>query len=195
MADVRVTGIILAGGLSSRMGVDKGLLEFNGVELVKTTIDVLRQVVDSLLIVSNNADYHKFGFQVVEDIHPLKGPLSGIHTGLTHSSTELNLFLPCDSPLVSKSILQKLIKQHHFHTEMTYLKHSSSVFPLSAIYTKSSLPKIEEQLSADRLKVRNLMGVLKSKAVPLTKAEYKLMMNVNSPQDFEILQSMSDEIV
>ena len=106
---MRITGVILAGGKSSRMGTDKGLLELNGKPLIQYAIDTLKSIGLEIIIISNNSDYEQFGFPVYPDIIPDKGPIGGVYTALSYSSTEKNLIVSCDTPFLSKKLLNYLI--------------------------------------------------------------------------------------
>ena len=63
-----ITGIILAGGQSSRMGSDKGLISFNGSLFIEHVIKALKPLVKNIIIVSNNPDYDTFGYKRVSDL-------------------------------------------------------------------------------------------------------------------------------
>ncbi|MCL4167425.1 UNVERIFIED_CONTAM: hypothetical protein GTU68_012318, partial [Idotea baltica] len=104
-----ITGIILAGGKSSRMGTDKGFLFLNNKPFVQYSIDALMPLVSEIIIVSDNPDYDVFGFKRINDSTKNAGPVAGICSGLEASSTDYNLILSCDIPLISSQILERLI--------------------------------------------------------------------------------------
>ena len=104
-----ITGIILAGGKSSRMGTDKGFLVLKGKSFIQHSIDVLKPLVSEIIIVSDNPEYDAFNFKRIEDIIKDAGPIAGICSGLKASSSQYNLVLSCDIPLIKAEILQKLI--------------------------------------------------------------------------------------
>ena len=64
---MQATGIILAGGKSSRMGEDKGLVLLNGKPMIQYVIEALKEVVSDIIIISNNASYNKFRVPVYSD--------------------------------------------------------------------------------------------------------------------------------
>ena len=86
-----ITGIILAGGKSSRMGSDKGFLKLNDKRFVLYSIEALKPLVSEILIVSDNENYDTFGYKRIEDIIKNSGPVAGIYSGLKASKTEYNL--------------------------------------------------------------------------------------------------------
>src|SRR6202008_2205785 len=99
-----ITAIILAGGKSSRMKEDKGLVYFNGKMLVEHVIASAKKMTTRIIIITANPAYRQFGYPCTEDEMKEKGPLGGIFTGLVHSSTKKNLVLGCDLPFLSQQI-------------------------------------------------------------------------------------------
>ena len=107
-----VTGIVLAGGASSRMGCDKALLTVGGQRLIARVIERLLPWVDRVMVVGhadNAARLQPFVTgEVVTDFVPGRGPLMGLYTGLMHSQTPLNLLVPCDMPRLDDRLVQRL---------------------------------------------------------------------------------------
>ena len=113
-----IMGIILAGGKSSRMGSDKGLLKIENRTFVECVIDAMKPLIDEIIIVSNNPEYDQFGYHRVEDDIKDSGPLAGLYSGLKHSNTEHNLVLSSDIPLIKAEILEKLIDADYKNYEL-----------------------------------------------------------------------------
>ncbi len=105
MSRCRVTGVVLAGGRSSRMGQDKSLMLFNGRPLISYAIDTLRQVCDQVVISANQSVYEFTGCTVWPDIMPFQAPMIGIYSCLKRSKTYWNFFLSCDMPLVDAAVI------------------------------------------------------------------------------------------
>jgi molybdopterin-guanine dinucleotide biosynthesis protein A len=101
MTTSKITGIVLAGGRSSRMGEDKSLMKLNGKALVEYSINALRPLCDKVIISSNIAAYDFTGCEVWPDELPDQAPIIGIYSCLKRSETELNVILSCDIPLMS----------------------------------------------------------------------------------------------
>jgi molybdenum cofactor guanylyltransferase len=107
-----VTGIVLAGGRSSRFGQDKGLFPFRGKPMVLHAIDILQPCCGEIIISTNRPDDYRFtGLQTIFDIHPGCGPIGGMHSGLWHASFSKVLFLGCDMPLVPAALMVHLLQQ------------------------------------------------------------------------------------
>lgn len=109
-----VCGVILAGGLARRMGGDdKGLLNFQGQPLIQHVISRLHHQVDQLLINANrNIDrYQQFGYRVISDtLEDFQGPLAGMLSGMRHAETDYILSVPCDGPLLSLKLRQRMLE-------------------------------------------------------------------------------------
>jgi molybdenum cofactor guanylyltransferase len=110
---IKVTGVILAGGLARRMNnQDKGLVSFKGQPLVSYAIAAMRPVADQMIINANRniIGYQKFGLPVVSDrTDSFDGPLAGVLAGMRFAQTGILLVMPCDSPLIQAEHLQKLL--------------------------------------------------------------------------------------
>lgn len=107
---VEVTGIIVAGGRSSRMGQDKALLQLGGVTVLERIAAVLGQVTKRVIAVTRDPEqYRGLGLETTTDLYPGLGPLSGIHAGLSASNTEWGIVVACDMPLVQPEILRALL--------------------------------------------------------------------------------------
>ena len=132
-----ITGIILAGGKSSRMGTDKSFLSLKGKPFVQYSIDALKPLVSEIIIVSDNEAYNGFGLKRVNDIIKNAGPVSGIYSGLEASTTEYNLILSCDIPLINSEILEKLINAIDDCSEIIQIESNCKTMPLIALYKKS----------------------------------------------------------
>ena len=86
-----ISGYILAGGKSSRMGSDKGLMLLNKKAVIQHAIEQLEKSVKNIFIISNNIEYEKFGFKLIPDLIKDIGPAGGIYTALKHTHTNQTL--------------------------------------------------------------------------------------------------------
>lgn len=159
-----ITGIVLAGGASSRMGTDKGLVEVNGLPMVQHVLDTLGKVCAEILIVTNNSEYEQFEYPLVEDKIKGKGPLMGIICGLEKSNTKHNLIVSCDTPFVSEYLLRFIFNEKE-ESDIVIAKKGGRLHPLIGYYQKGVLPALEEKLTLNELKVISAIGSLKFKEV------------------------------
>ncbi|MBT4774956.1 MAG: molybdenum cofactor guanylyltransferase [Crocinitomicaceae bacterium] len=146
------TGIILAGGKSTRMGEDKGLVFLDGSPMIAHVIEHLKEVVDEIIVIANNAEYQQFGFPVYSDLVMGKGPVGGIYTGLFYSKTEVNLCISCDAPFVSAPFLKWLLSRAN-SSNITLPRFNENVYQLIGVYKKSAFPIFKKNLNSDRLKL------------------------------------------
>ncbi|MBT5404168.1 MAG: molybdenum cofactor guanylyltransferase [Crocinitomicaceae bacterium] len=146
------TGIILAGGKSTRMGEDKGLVFLDGSPMITHVIEHLKEVVDEIIVIANNAEYQQFGFPVYSDLVMGKGPVGGIYTGLFYSKTEVNLCISCDAPFVSAPFLKWLLSRAN-SSNITLPRFNENVYQLIGVYKKSAFPIFKKNLNSDRLKL------------------------------------------
>ena len=105
-----VTGFVLAGGKSSRMGVNKALLEFDGRPLIEYAKSILESICVQVFILGQRNLYGRFG-QCYEDVYPDCGPLGGIHAALLNSPTEFSLITAVDTPFIKAEFLDYLVER------------------------------------------------------------------------------------
>jgi molybdopterin-guanine dinucleotide biosynthesis protein A len=103
-----VSGFILAGGESRRMGRPKAQLRLGGATLLERQVRLLASVCGQVVVVGANVDAPS-GVPLIPDIFPGRGPLGGIHAALAASRTEFNLIVACDLPFLSRRLLLGLV--------------------------------------------------------------------------------------
>lgn len=184
------TAFILAGGRSSRMGTDKGLMDFRGKPMIESVGDVLRPLFSNIVIVSNNPAYTKFGFEVIPDDIPAAGPLGGIITGLRFSKTDWSFFVACDMPLVSVPVIEtltNLTEQPSSSVSDVILYQKDSRFePLCALYHKKSLIKFEECAGRGNFKLQVAISLMNRTSVnwnKISRSEGDPFVNINTPDE------------
>ena len=149
---MQATGIILAGGKSSRMGEDKGLVLLNGKPMIQYVIEALKEVVSDIIIISNNASYNKFRVPVYSDLIKDKGPVGGIYTGLYHSATELNFCISCDVPMISSDFILWLLKRSG-NASITLPMYKDKIHQMIGVYSKQVLSNFKESTETEHLKL------------------------------------------
>ena len=105
-----ISGLVLAGGRSSRMGRDKALISLAGKPLIEHAVNKLRRICADVRILSSDPALAAFA-PIVPDIHPNCGPIGGIEAALTHTAHDWNLFLPVDMPMLPVAFLSGWIEQ------------------------------------------------------------------------------------
>ena len=192
-----VTGIILAGGRSRRMGQNKALMRLGDELLIAHVIRQMRSVTDELLLITNEPDlYTSLNLPMYSDILPDMGTLGGIYTGLTYAGNSTVICVGCDMPLLRPNLLSHLttlLDNYDAVVPCVEVKsRSARIFQtLSAVYAKRCLPVIGDMLASGELRVHALYDRIDTRIVE--PPEWRLLdpgglsfFNINTPEDFEI---------
>lgn len=195
-----ITGIILAGGKSSRMGTNKALLEINGVPAIKRLKNELELITDDIVLITNHFSQYEFlNLPMTEDIYKEKGPLAGIHAGLIRSSNEWNAFVACDLPFFNHKIIRFFIRlAEGTKADAIIPVINGQQHPLFSMYRSSILPVVEECLSQNKLRIKDVLD--KIAVLEVTDKELKdegftedeinyAFFNMNYPDDFHWVMS------
>ena len=187
---MKITGIILAGGKSTRMGTDKGLLPLNGKSFIKHICEALYPIVgENIVIVSSNTEYDTLGFTRIEDLIENKGPVGGLYTGLTHSKTKINLILSVDVPMISTELLQWLLDNHSESYMVTQLKAGDKTSPLIAVYDRSMRIPLGEHLASNQLRLREVISDVSHQTLVVLDKWKNQLRNINTKEEYQKLVS------
>lgn len=190
--DNKVTGIILAGGKSSRMRMDKGFCALNGKPMIQYAIEVLEQLCDFIIISSNNEDYELFEYPVIPDIIKDIGPMGGIYSGLKQSNTQHNFFISCDMPMVTVELVQHILSSKEGYDAVipTWNNYPE---PMCAYYNKSILESLTELIQKEDYKLQNITQNVNHRTLEITnKLDFynaRLFANVNCGVDLKELNN------
>ncbi|MDO5969088.1 molybdenum cofactor guanylyltransferase [Flavivirga aquimarina] len=194
MIDKRdITGIILAGGKSSRMGTDKGFLMLNEKPFIQHSIDALKPLVSDIIIVSDNTDYDTLGFKRITDTIKDAGPVAGICSGLEASNTHYNLILSCDIPLIKTEVLEKLITNIDTDSDIIQIESNGKTMPLIALYKKQCGRVFNSLLEKDERRLRIAVNQCRVKNISLDHTDYKTTMNVNTKEELKQLEDAHND--
>jgi len=198
----QVAGFILAGGASSRMGVDKGLLDFGGVPLILRTAQLIEPLVTEVTVVGSPHRYSSLGLRVIPDnFHETRGrgvtaklncgPLAGISTALAETSSPWNLILACDLPYLSAGWIDwMLTRATRSHGDAVVPQTERGLEPLAAIYRRECAPTIADALASGMRKVTDIIQKLRLDVVHPGKwtsidPGRLVLKNMNAPGDYE----------
>jgi molybdopterin-guanine dinucleotide biosynthesis protein A len=156
-----VTGVILAGGASSRFGSNKALASYRSLPLIQHVAQTLEKLFPRRLVVTNTPTSYEFlGWPMVGDIYPSCGPLGGIHAALSTIKTPRAFIVGCDMPLLNTDLIAHLCTlPGEWDAALPWLEAGPE--PLYAVYTKHCLPHIEKSLQAEEFKIGLLLRKLK----------------------------------
>lgn len=189
----QVTGVILAGGKSSRMGVNKALLPLWGVPCVQHVADRLRPACDEVIVVAAESGSYSFlSLPVVLDIVRDAGPLAGIHAALSAIGAGAALVLSCDAPMVNRELLLRLARAEGTADAVLVRSEDGRVQPLCGLYRRSCLTGMAEALARGRRSVVEFLGGrnvdVRSVADLLGPgAESGLLLTMNTPEEYRRL--------
>ncbi len=199
-----ITGIILSGGKSTRMGTNKSLLKLGGQTVIERIVNLMKQLFSRVVLSTNNFDEYSFlDLEKFEDIHTGVGPIGGIHSGLFHSKTEKNFIISCDIPLMTIDVIEYLL-EYITDRPITIAKADGYVQQLCGVYSKSLLNEIEKIISQSEMEIRNseqkkrkcsvlkLVETANAEIIDVEKeyAYYKpeTFFNMNRPDEYEAIK-------
>lgn len=185
-----ITGIVLAGGRSSRMGMDKALLLYKGISLLENAINILNQVCDKVVISAPESRYNFQSYECWPDELPVNSAMNGVYTCLRRSETQLNIVLSCDMPLMKAEFLQDLLTCVSDVDAVVPVHDKNYIEPLCAVYTKRVVHSIQERMLKSDY---NMHEWALSTRLLLFRAEESshyhnaMFTNINRVEDFDLL--------
>lgn len=185
-----VTGFVLAGGKSSRMGGNKALLSLNGSSLLEQTTAIVAQVCEKVFILGARRLYSAFG-ECFEDVYSDCGPLGGIHAALINSHAPYSLVIAVDTPFISPGFLDYLIDRAlHSSAIVTAPRIAGTVQPLCAVFSRDFLPLAEAALKSGKYKVEAAFPegqtqILSESDLGQFEMAAGMFDNLNTPEDLE----------
>jgi molybdopterin-guanine dinucleotide biosynthesis protein A len=192
----RITGVIQAGGKSTRMGGrPKALIDLGGRRIIERVVDVMAAVTDDLLIVTNTPElYAGLGLPMVPDVFPDGGSLGGIYSGLAAASGPAAFTVACDMPFLVPEVA-RLVVDRAGEADVVIPRVGSQLETLHASYAKSCLGPMETRLRAGRLRIAGFFEDVTVLEIPeLEVAQHRapdiVFMNVNTPEELERARSL-----
>jgi molybdenum cofactor guanylyltransferase len=181
---INPTLIILAGGRSSRMGFDKGFIDYEGKHIIQHLIDENASYFSDVLISSNNKAHKVFNHKVIVDKITHAGPISGIISCLEKSKSDLNIFISCDSPLIQLKILKKILsKSVKADADIIYCKYKGITHPFPGCFNKRILNDLNKLILKGERKMLNLNKYFNVDYVNFSNEKKDFFLNLNFPED------------
>lgn len=180
---MKITGIVLAGGKSSRIGHDKALLEWGGMRLVERAISIIEPLCDNILVSTNNPDLAYLRYPLVNDEHRGIGPIAGLHAALRYSRAAHHVVIPCDTPLVTIDVFERLFAITSASHPPACIAGTEDGFvePLIGCYHRSALPILEEQIYRNDYKLHNALTRMGAEIEIFR--DRRLFWNINTKKD------------
>jgi len=194
---IEVTGVLLAGGKSRRMGEDKRYLVVGEQTLLERGLGVLRSIFQEVLVVIAQ-DSLPLGVdaRVVRDLVPDCGSLGGLYTGLTQATTPYIFVVACDMPFLDPAVITQFTSRRA-SADIVMAKLATRLHPMHALYGKGCLPVLEQMIRARQLKIQEMVSHGSLRVQYVTEADlltidpfWHSFQNVNTPADLEAARSL-----
>lgn len=200
-----LSGIIVAGGRSRRLGRDKRRLKLwgeMGPMLLEHTVALLNRLCDDVIVVLNDPDdWSQLPARLVSDLYPDGGPLGGIYSGLVATSTSHALVVAADMPLLNRELLRWMIDQPRDYDVLApqladgRARNRLGVETLHAIYSRACLEPIARQLDAGNPQVIGFFDSVRVRLIaPAIVAQFDpagdSFRNINTPEDVTQIQRL-----
>jgi len=193
----KVTGIILAGGKSRRLGQDKVLLELGGRSLLSRVVGRVRSLCAEVIVVGEfNAADRAPRARFVSDIHCGHGALGGIHAGLRASHTQYGLVVGCDMPFLNCDLLRYMIGQTERSgcaADVIIPRLKGLTEPLHALYSRDCLRPIERLLTQGGGRIISFFPQVRVRYIEETEVDcfdprHRSFFNINTLADWQQAQ-------
>lgn len=206
-----ITGIILSGGKSTRMGENKSFLKIGIHTAIETVVMLMKSIFSEVIIITNEPQLYEFlSVKIYSDIYQNVGPIAGIHSGLVNSPTKKNFVISCDIPLMNAEMINSIIN-YPSETEIIVPKADGFIQQLCGVYSKSLIPEIEKIIDKDNVeenrnssqvkrkcKIHNLIDTVPSTIIENIEAlegyHDNIFLNMNRPEDYKLIMSIQSGI-
>lgn len=201
---MKYSAIILSGGLSNRLGRNKGLANLFDKPMVTYVVDSVIPLVDEVLVITDTEDNRKELSRILDssigillDEFNLKSPVVGALTGFKHAKGQRSLLLSCDTPLISRKVISLLLELSEDYDLVIPKWPTGYIEPLQAAYnTKKAYEASLEAITLKELRMSDIIARLKNvlyiSTIALSKLDPKLntFFNVNTPSDLEQIKTI-----
>jgi FdhD protein len=193
-----VSGVILAGGKSSRMGSNKALLPYKGGRFIEAIHRQLAEIFEEVLLVTNNPEQYEFlPCRKVADLFPGAGALAGIHSGLYHSANQAIFAVACDMPYLNNDLVRHLAERADGGS-VIIPEGPAGLEPLHAVYGKGCLGAIEETLMAGEKRIMSFFDRvsivrINTEQIAGFDPSFTSFCNINTPEEYFRLRGCERE--
>jgi len=194
---IACTGVILAGGQNKRFGgQNKAFLRIGGKRIVDRLMEGYGRIFEQVVLVTNDpVAYTDLDALIVSDHYPKRSSLNGLHAGLYAAAHDYAFFTACDAPFARPSLIRCVLDHIEPRADIIIPTTSAGYEPMFAVYKKSCLPVMAQQLEKDLLKIQGLFRKVRVKTVDeaaLRQADPELLsfFNINTPEDLERAEMM-----
>jgi len=195
--ETEVTGIILAGGKSRRMGEDKRYLVVGEQTILERGLGVICSIFQQVLVViAQDSPPLSVDANVVRDLRSDCGSLGGLYTGLMQATTPWIFVVACDMPFLDQAVIGQFTSRRAT-ADIVMAKLDARLHPMHALYGKRCLPALEQMIQTRQLKIQEIVSQPSLRVQYVTEAElltidpsWRSFQNVNTPSDLEAARSL-----
>jgi molybdopterin-guanine dinucleotide biosynthesis protein A len=195
----KMTGVILSGGKSIRMGQNKAFIEIEGVPIISRIYTLFKELFEEVMIVTDRKElFTNFDSNIFPDLLPNMGALGGLYTGIFYSTYHYSFCVACDMPFIKKPLVQYLIENIR-NEDVIVPRTSDGLQPLHAVYSKNCLGPIKRVIDQGKYKIIDFYDLVKVKILeqkdfasldPLRES----FINVNTPKELISLRKDKEAI-
>ncbi|MDX2196905.1 MAG: NTP transferase domain-containing protein [Cytophagales bacterium] len=189
-------GYILAGGKSSRMGTDKGMLAYGQHTMAAHIAATLSKCDIEVYIVSNHYDQNSIQYPIIKDIIPNLGPAGGIYSALIHTDSAHNVILSCDTPFITMDSLLYITNKYIPTYDTCVATENNKIHPLFGIYHKNCAEYFELCLKNNELKLQNIIKSLNCQYIDMSMYAHSannIFLNINTPDDYQKIMTSQEQ--
>ena len=199
--EIDVTGVLLAGGKSRRMGEDKRYLVVGEQTLLERGLAVFRSIFQEVLVViAQDSPPLSIDARVVRDLVPDCGSLGGLYTGLTQATTPYIFVVACDMPFLNQAVIAQFMSRRAT-ADIVIAKLDGRLHPMHALYSACCLPALEQMIRARQLKIQEIVSQSSLRVRYVTETDLLTIdpsghsfYNVNTMADLEAARSLLPRI-
>ena len=199
--EIEVTGVLLAGGKSRRMGEDKRHLAVGEQTLLERGLAVLQSTFrEVLVVIAQDSPPLSIDARVVRDLVPDCGSLGGLYTGLTQATTPYIFVVACDMPFLNQAVIAQFMSRRAT-ADIVIAKLDDRLHPMHALYSKRCVPALEQMIRARQLKIQEIVSQSSLRIRYVTETDLLTIdpsghsfYNVNTMADLEAARSLLPRI-
>jgi molybdopterin-guanine dinucleotide biosynthesis protein A len=195
----KMTGVILSGGKSVRMGQNKAFIKIEGIPIINRIYILFKELFEEVMIVTDQKElFTNFDSNIFPDLLPNMGALGGLYTGIFYSTYHYSFCVACDMPFIKKPLVQYLIENIR-NEDVIVPRTTDGLQPLHAVYSKNCLGPIKRVIDQGKYKIIDFYDLVKVKILeqkdfasldPLRES----FINVNTPKELISLRKDKEAI-
>lgn len=194
-----VTGVLLAGGKSRRMGEDKRFILVGQQTLFERSCAVLCELFEQVcVVIAQDSPEFQAEVPVVRDLIPDFGSLGGLYTGLRLAKTQHIFLAACDMPFLNPDVIRHMVGLKD-QVDIVISRWATRLQPTHAVYGRDCLPVIEEMINLHNRKIHSMIGhpalrvrLIAEREIKQIDRDGRSMFNINTPSDLEQARSVHD---